>query len=272
MDKIITDIFTIFTSKGMDSASQYIILVSFILGIFALGWYFRHLLVSAEKQRGEEKEIQAKEREENSKITNKVLEMFEQNSNRQYEAMIKINESIIEEVKNISNCIKDGIDAMNGSITEMIEKSNEKLISTIDDEKTVSLSGFEKQSKALIEICLRRINNSINERIEKNNLVKLKSGLRGSQECCYLDGELASITKKHWIDTKAEIKDIKYKEEHIKTRVVAEYDAVILKMNLSICEIFDVNDSYSKDELYRAVRALVEQNLNITNAIDFREI
>lgn len=272
MDKIITDIFTIFTSKGMDSASQYIILISFVLGLFALGWYFRHLLLSAEKQREEERRIQKEERDENTKITNKVLEMFEQNSNRQYEAMIKINENIIEEVKNISNCIRDGIDTMNDSLTEMIEKSNAKLISTIDEEKTMSLSEFESQSKSLVEICLRRINSSINERIEKNNLVKLKSGLRGSQECCYLDGELASITKKHWIDIKAEIRDKNYKEEHIKIKVIAEYDSIILKINMSLCDIFDVGDSYSKDDLYRAVRVLIEQNLNIANSIDFGEI
>ena len=272
MDKIITNISTIFTSKGMDSASQYIILVSFVLGLFALGWYFRYILASAEKQREEERKLQKEERDENSRITNKVLEMFEQNSNRQYEAMIKINENIIEEVKNISNCIREGIDTMNDSITEMIEKSNEKLISTIDEEKTVSLSEFESQSKALIEICLRRINNSINERIEKNNLVKLKSGLRGSQECCYLDGELASITKKHWIDIKSKIKEINYQEEHTKLKIITEYDNTILNMNMSLCNIFDVEETYSKDDLYRAVRALVEHNLNIANAIDFGDI
>ena len=161
---------------------------------------------------------------------------------------------------------------MNSSLSEMIEKSNEKLILTIDEEKTMSLNEFQKQSKVLFEVGLRRINNSINERIEKNNLFKLKEGIIGTQECCYLDGELASVSKKHLIEIKEDIKSLQYHNETIKTRVLFEYDRIINSMNVSLCELFDVNDGYSKDYLYRAVRSLIEKTLNLANSLNYEDL
>lgn len=268
MTEVIKTTTEIFNKQGFNSASQYIILISVIVIGAGMLWYFKKTINDTDK-----------EREENNALQKKVLEMLEASSNRQYEAVIEINKSIIQEVKNISESIKEGIQSIketsiksNEMIEALLEKNNEKIITTIGKEKTLSTKEFEIQAKGFFEIGLLRTNNSINERIEKNNLVKLKTRLRGSESCCYLDGELASIAKDHMNDSKNNIKALEFENTILRDKIIFEYDKIITQMNIELSTIFDVEDGYSKVDLFGETRALIKRTLNLSNAMEFEKM
>ena len=266
--EVIKNTTEIFNTQGFNSASQYIILIAVIVIGAAILWYFKKTVSSSDE-----------ERKENNKLQDKIFEMFQESSNRQYGIAIEMNKSIIEEVKNISESIKDGIEGIkqmsiksNEIIEALLEKNNEKIITTIGKDKTLSTKEFEIQAKGFFEIGLLRTNNSINERIEKNNLVKLKTRLRGSESCCYLDGELASIAKDNMNDSKNNIKALEFENTILRDKVIFEYDRIITQMNIELSTIFDVEDGYSKVDLFGETRALIKRTLNLSNAMEFEKM
>lgn len=261
IDKTLENITSIFSSGGFNGAAQYIIIVLFFLGAMGIAW-----IIKGEFKRREE-------------LTDKMFSVFQENIKHHSDSVDSMNKGIIEEIKTISQSIKDGIENMNTNTTRandmiysLIEKNNEKIINVMEEDKTLSVSDFEYQSKIHFEIALLRTGNSINERIEKNNLVKLKNQLRGSETCCYLDGELASIAKKYSIEAKEKIKSLNFPYENMRGRVLLEYDRIINNMNISLCNIFDVKENYSKDDLLGASRALITKTLNLANSMSFEEL
>ena len=258
MEKVIEGITTIFTTGGFSSASQYVVVILFFLGALGAGMIIKNVLASREK------------------LMDDMFALFKETLKTHSDSMDSINKGVIEEIKTISESIKDGIEKMNDNTSrandimyDLFEKNSEKLMTVMEDEKTLSSQEFEKQTKTYFEIALLRTNNSINERIEKNNLVKLKNQLRGTETCCYLDGELASIAKKYLIDTKIDIKTLNFPYENIKVKVLSEYDRIVNTMNIELCAIFDVKENYIKEDLFGASRALIMKTINLANSISF---
>lgn len=260
-ERIVESITSIFDKKGFGGASEYLIIVLFFLGAVSIIWLVKNQL----------------KRKDN--LTDEMFAVFKKSIEDHSKSMEKLNEGIISEIKAISESIKDGIDNMNTNSTRaneiihsLLEKNNEKIITAMEEDKTLSLSEFEKQAKTYFEVMLLRTNNSINERIEKNNLIKLKNQLRGSETCCYLDGELASIAKKYLIEAKEDIKNLNFQYENMRAKVLSEYDRIINNMNIELCSIFDVKENYLKEELLSASRALIMKTLNLANSISFEDL
>ena len=260
-EKIVDSVTSIFNNKGFGGASEYLIIVLFFLGSVSIIWLVKSQL----------------KRKDN--LTDEMFAVFKKSIEDHSKSMERLNEGIISEIKTISESIKDGIDNMNTNsiraneiIHSLLEKNNEKIITAMEEDKTLSINEFEKQAKTYFEVMLLRTSNSINERIEKNNLVKLKNQLRGSETCCYLDGELASIAKKYLIEAKEDIKNLNFPYENMRSKVLLEYDRIINNMNIELCAIFDVNENYLKEELFGASRALIMKTLNLANSISFENL
>lgn len=209
----------------------------------------------------------------------KLFNLFEQTVKNNNEEAKALNSDMIEEIKNITLIIKESMETMNINTTKssemiysIIESGNERLVDVINSEKQITLPDFEKQCKVLMELSLLRMYESFNSRLEKNDLVKLKCDLIGTETECHKNSEIYSIIRKFGLECKADMKSLNFNNEIVKTKAFEKYTFHLNELNIKMCEIFNVVEGYSKELVSRSLRNTIFSTLNSINDLNFENL
>ena len=259
IEKTLNNVNEIYASQGFGSgASGYIVILTAVL--FILGSFF---IIKRNQKKSEE-------------LQDKLFVLFEQSVAKNNDEVKTLNSSMLEEIKNITLTIRDGMESMTTNVGKsseamyaLIENNNDRLVEVINSEKKITLLDFEKQCKVLMELSLLRMYESFNSRLEKNDLVKLKCDLIGSETECHKDSEIFSIIRKFGLECKTDIKNLNFNNEVIKNKVFDKYSMYLNELNIKVCDTFDVDVGYCKDLTGRAVRNVVFSTLNGINDLNF---
>ena len=212
-------------------------------------------------------------------LQEKLLKLFEESVNNNNKEMKELNTNMIDEIKNITLVIKESMETMNINTTKsnemiysIIESGNDRIVDIINSEKQITLSDFEKQCKVLMELSLLRVYESLTSRLEKNDLVKLKCDLIGTEIQCHKDSEIFSIIRKFALECKSDMKGLNYSNDTIKTKVFDKYSEYLNDLNEKMCGVFDVNEGYSKELVGRTLRNTLFSTLNTINDLSFDKL
>ena len=215
--------------------------------------------------------------------------MFQNTSTKQYEEMYKMNESIIAEIKEISQKVQAGIDKMvetNLNTTkimyDMIESSSEKTISKINSEKELGDKDYEEYIKLLFEVSMLNLHRSLLDRIEKNSLSRYKNEICGTEQCNFEDGELYSELSKTYISfrEKTELLESEYTNEKRKQKILEFVKSKIYDLAVPLCKLFcvgseydnqDTREAYKKD-MKKALSILIDKRINDVEEKDFADL
>ena len=229
------------------------------------------------------------EKETSNKLQNELLKMFQSTSTKQYEEMYKMNEQIIDEIKEISQKVQIGIDKMvetNLNTTkimyDMIESSSEKTISKINSEKELGDKDYEEHIKLLFEVSMLKLHRSLLDRIEKNSLSRYKNEICGTEQCNFEDGELYSELSKTHISfrEKTELSESEYTNEKRKQKILEFVKSKIYDLAIPLCKLFCVGDTYDnpatneiyKKDMKKALSVLIDKRINDVEEKDFSDL
>lgn len=271
MDSMTTTILSEATNQynkgGINSAGGYILVVIGVLFVVGTIFYVKKNMKINEKNIDNLNKERETEKKESKELQDKLFKMFEESINRQYTEMSTMNKEIINEVKSISDSIRDGMNGIvennlkaNEMLYAVIESSNDKVLNAIEERKCLRVEDYEKQVKLLNENHLFKLKDSLESRISRNNLVELKDVI--AQE---IDGMIENMA----CEFKESIKDIKYPNEAIITKFHVKYDSIIVDFKSDIIKLFDVKDNYNKDNLLRAVKSDVYKCINKISILNF---
>lgn len=259
-------------------ASGYIVLVLCICAIVLTIYY----IINSIKKNTEDKKV-------SNNIQNELLSMLQSTSTKQYEEMYKMNEQIIDEIKEISQKVQIGIDKMVETnlnttkiVYDMIESSSEKTISKINAEKELGDKDYEEHIKLLFEVSMLKLHRSLLDRIEKNSLSRYKNEICGTEQCNFEDGELYSELSKTHISfkEKTELSESEYTNEKRKQKILEFVKSKIYDLTIPLCKLFTVGDMYDnpdtreihKKDMKKALSILIDKRINDVEEKDFSDL
>lgn len=252
-----------YNKGGLNSAGGYVLVIMGLLLLAGIVWYVkRNSRITEENMK--------QERKENKELQDKLFKMFEESINRQYNEMSTMNKEIISEVKTISDSIKNGMTNIiennlkaNEMLYAVIESSNDKILTVIDEKKSVRIEDYEKQVKLINENNLYKLKDSLETRIMKNNLFELKT---------VIAEEIDSMIENMVCKFKDEIKDINYPNDTVIHKFNTKYDSIIKTFKSEIITLFDVQDKYNKDNLLRSVKSDIYKVINKINILNLNNL
>ena len=229
------------------------------------------------------------EKQNSSNLQNELLKMFQSTSTKQYEEMYKMNEQIIDEIKEISQKVQIGIDKMVETnlnttkiVYDIIESSSEKTISKINSEKELGDRDYEEHIKLLLEVSMLKLHRYLLERIEKNSLLRYKNEICGTEACNFEDGELYSELSKTHISfkEKTELSESEYTNEKRKQKILEFVKSKIYDLTIPLCKLFTVGDMYDnpdtreihKKDMKKALSILIDKRINDVEEKDFSDL
>ena len=260
-----------YNQGGINQAGGYILVVFFILIMFGILWYIKKTIKDNKEHIDKINQEREEDRKDNNKLQDKLLKMFEENMRKQYDEMSEMNKNIIVEVKNISDSIKDGIAVMVENQTKssemiytIIESSNDRVLEIINKNKNLTTEEFENFVKLYNRLGFLELKESIDIRIERNNLVENKEIVKE---------EIGQFSDKMQNEFKERCDKLSCCNNSIEIKIIKKYESIKDACVSEIFEIFNtVQEGYSKQALFRSIKNEIYKAINKFSKIDFNEI
>lgn len=249
--------------KGYQNVSAGVIILIAIIFILIFTYMFKTIIKNSKE-----------ERKDNKALMERMMNIYETNMKEQSTQTKEFLDKMVKTIDIINTKqdeMKSFFKGINEGIINYIDISSNKVIDKVNGEKELTIMEFEKQSKIILENCILRIKEDLENKIEKNDLVANKLSVCGTPENKNQNSELYLIIKKQSTECKDKIKALNFKHDSKKECLFNIIDDTSQEILLELSNIFDVKEGYIKAPMFRQIKNISDRTINSINELNFGE-